>query len=760
MELIAPRMLKGLDRKGGPPRGGYFVNQLTAAAINISNIALPAANQINQSIKSDTSIFNNIMSLISSADSASGKAEIAAIINSNPAVKTALYQAVTAMHVLGEASRVASSDRQLLEANPIIRQAVSANNLTGAEKEVLIKAVKIAAEIITAKMAAPDNAIQAKNPVTVDLLEGQPLASKQADHAAAQKNMIMQPAVQIGEPAAIKPAASAVAAVDNTVSKFFAINSGRFETETSVKALSANPAEPAIAKASLLSLEILGQKISNTADVKAVLPETAPVKQLLSELREAIKVFVDERMGLISGDGPAVDKAKAEIKAAAEIVNLKIGELDAVVGDEKKSAEAAKIVSEIISGLAGLFAAVEGSSYAASTGGEFVAAKPVVSTAYAGVLLKEMADSVKRIEVALSDYSNSSSKEANTTKEVQAGLRDVIAKIYTLLKEMNGRAEVTKTTQYVHAPNASFSMRVTQDGNIIINTGAVKPEVSPQALPNPQVAGYSGLQSQAKAESLPMTAAGQPLPLSAPVVKEATVPLNGMNNERPELYAQKTQVPAQASAGTTAATPQVLPVVVNNVRNTSYHNSDTFAGNNAKENAALFGAITEEVSVIKTKEAIQVPVEAKVFERVADAAGIIKGNIVIKQVVQNIKNAIETARTTEVKMILRPENLGSITVRLEAADNIITGKIQASSAEVRDILKNALPELRVTLNNLGLNADRLEITLANSGGNNGFEGRETAENYREWEGGILKVTEEEIDKTNYAGLNGYLSFLA
>ncbi len=726
------------------------MNQFNAAAINISVITLPAANQINQNVKSDSNAFNELISFMASSDSTADKAETALFVNSNPAVKAALYQAVTALHISGETARAASSDKQLLEANPLIRQAAAANNLTDAEKEALIKAVKFTAEIITAK-ASEFNVVQVKPAFAPELTGLQSAAIKQPVNAGAEVKNVLQAAVQNTETAVKIPVS-----LDSPAAKITVVNPVQAETAAVVNAVPVNPAEPAIAKASVVSIEVPAQIISDPSQVKTAAAESVPVERLVMDLKEAIKSFIDVRLGLIKEEGTAADKSKAEIKAAAEIVYSKIEDLKAVINDDKKAAEAAKIVSEIISGLAGLFAAVEGAGYAAANITPATAVKPLVSTPVTGAGLKEISDSIKRIEVSLSDYNGSSSKEA-VVKEAQSGLKDVIARIFMLLNEMNGRAEVTKTTQYVHAPNASFSMRVTHDGSIIINTAAVKPEIPLQALNNPQSINNVVSQPQVKTEQPQPPAA---LQLSAaPVVKETAVPINTVINDRPEMQAKNLAAPVQVNSGVPAATPQAVPPVVFTEKS-SYYNPETLAKNNAKETAVLFGSIAEELTAIKIKESIQVPVEAKVFQKAADAAGIIKENIVIKQVVQNIQNAVETIRTTEVKMILRPENLGSITVRLEASENVITGKIQASSAEVRDILKAALPELRITLNSLGLNADRLEITLSNNSGGSTFDNKGASENYREWEGGVLKVTEEEIDRLNYAGLNGYLSFLA
>jgi hypothetical protein len=112
-------------------------------------------------------------------------------------------------------------------------------------------------------------------------------------------------------------------------------------------------------------------------------------------------------------------------------------------------------------------------------------------------------------------------------------------------------------------------------------------------------------------------------------------------------------------------------------------------------------------------------------------------------------------------MMLRPDNMGAVAIKLDSHDRNITGKIEVTSAEVRNILKANVAELRVTLANMGLNVEKFEISLMNYNLNSAFDG-DSHNEYAEWEGGVLRNdAEEALDNAGFmAGPNNYLNYLA
>jgi hypothetical protein len=81
---------------------------------------------------------------------------------------------------------------------------------------------------------------------------------------------------------------------------------------------------------------------------------------------------------------------------------------------------------------------------------------------------------------------------------------------------------------------------------------------------------------------------------------------------------------------------------------------------------------------------------------------------------------------------------------------------------VRDILKANLPDLKIALNNMGLNVNKFEVsTMQNNNIGNGLNDR-ASNPYREWEGGVSSVSiEQVIENTgSYTGSDGYFNYFA
>lgn len=72
------------------------------------------------------------------------------------------------------------------------------------------------------------------------------------------------------------------------------------------------------------------------------------------------------------------------------------------------------------------------------------------------------------------------------------------------------------------------------------------------------------------------------------------------------------------------------------------------------------------------------------------------------------------ARGGEVAMKLEPRSLGTLRIRLEFAGTRVSGVLEASNAPARDLLDRSLAVLRAGLEARGLNADGLEVRLADA----------------------------------------------
>lgn len=94
------------------------------------------------------------------------------------------------------------------------------------------------------------------------------------------------------------------------------------------------------------------------------------------------------------------------------------------------------------------------------------------------------------------------------------------------------------------------------------------------------------------------------------------------------------------------------------------------------------------------------------------------GNDIVRQV----KVVLNRANTGEVRINLRPDNLGRVSVRINLDDNRLTGRIFVETAAAREAFRNALDGLQTKLVESGFGAADLELAWDDSG--KGFPGSE------------------------------------
>lgn len=81
-----------------------------------------------------------------------------------------------------------------------------------------------------------------------------------------------------------------------------------------------------------------------------------------------------------------------------------------------------------------------------------------------------------------------------------------------------------------------------------------------------------------------------------------------------------------------------------------------------------------------------------------------------------------------INLILRPEELGNVKVKLELSDNQITGKIVVASKEAYDAFKQNLDDIRNAFVANGFDACGFDLAWAGAGDSNGSQGQNAADN--------------------------------
>ncbi len=168
------------------------------------------------------------------------------------------------------------------------------------------------------------------------------------------------------------------------------------------------------------------------------------------------------------------------------------------------------------------------------------------------------------------------------------------------------------------------------------------------------------------------------------------------------------------------------------------------------------------VTVKSEAELQSAVISQAVFAHAAEFAVKAKHAIVIKQVIEAVVAGAVTSKVTSIKVNLRPDNLGPITINLESKDGILTAHLLVNNADVRDALRANASELKDSLNRAGINVSDFTIGLMNNNSGNTHYNAENHNKYFEWEGGVINVLRESAENT--AGYtesgNGYLNFFA
>jgi flagellar hook-length control protein FliK len=93
---------------------------------------------------------------------------------------------------------------------------------------------------------------------------------------------------------------------------------------------------------------------------------------------------------------------------------------------------------------------------------------------------------------------------------------------------------------------------------------------------------------------------------------------------------------------------------------------------------------------------------------------------VINQISDKMNNAIRNG-VTEVRVQLRPESLGDVTVKIRIEGDIVTAKIQVENQQVKAIVENNFQSLKDSLSQHNLQTGSLEVNVQNgSKDNSGF----------------------------------------
>ncbi|MFP4441655.1 MAG: flagellar hook-length control protein FliK [Spirochaetia bacterium] len=97
--------------------------------------------------------------------------------------------------------------------------------------------------------------------------------------------------------------------------------------------------------------------------------------------------------------------------------------------------------------------------------------------------------------------------------------------------------------------------------------------------------------------------------------------------------------------------------------------------------------------------------------------------------VRSARLVLKNAGNGEIRLLLRPEELGSVRIKMEVGDNRITGRIIVDSPQARETMEQNLPSLYKALKESGFESASLDISLGNreDGGEAGNRSKRNSE---------------------------------
>jgi flagellar hook-length control protein FliK len=122
-----------------------------------------------------------------------------------------------------------------------------------------------------------------------------------------------------------------------------------------------------------------------------------------------------------------------------------------------------------------------------------------------------------------------------------------------------------------------------------------------------------------------------------------------------------------------------------------------------------FGRTVREAVNPQTNAGASAPEVQRAFT-VAEAGRTVNTADVIEQIVSRVKVEAK-ADTTEVRLTLKPENLGDVSLKISAQNGIVTAQFTAESQRIKEIIEAGFNQLRDALNSQGLNIARLDVSV-------------------------------------------------
>jgi flagellar hook-length control protein FliK len=716
----------------------------------------------------------------------------------NQELKSALYAAASMLYLMGNIQNTAVQSTDSIEKHPAVQNILNSNNFTADEKSTLLKGIKVVAIEISVSEATFQEDVPSVLTNSLKLPVNADNSLTTLDTASLKNNNAVNTNTIIPETIKTAKSATAVSAETITIEEISVSVTEEYIPASQTAAVSIGTPVP-------LNTVNTGNSFT-TAQTQQAASIADGLKNSFISLKNAIEnLFADRYRGFKQKTDPAentapADQASASAKSNAASVENSINAIAAAItqvqGNPTAQVQtAAQTATPVIitNAVQNIINAVQqnntnntiiipvnvpaSAAVAAQTlpVSNTAANRPVVlqplndiirdntiqiANGLNNVIIAVNAISVTAVRASAADSKtpvnapigiqaeritidtmqvsaqlNDSSKQP--LQASAADIKDSITKIVTLLNQLNGTMQVSNKVSLDIQPAAG------QKAALPMTVAEIERQVTITAQ-NIAVADPKVTLTNTAAEIAPVV---------AQVAPEVTI------NTGKNTASVKTAVTEDVPAFT--AKPEFTDAV-KTVDNSGIYKSTDYKGSVEKHIADEINWMSN--NIMPALKATQDPgaVPAAIFNDAAEFAISTRESIIVKQVADAVKSGLTTSGKTEIKMILKPENLGTVIVRIDSKDKVLSARIEVMNSDVKDALKAGLVDLKAAINNMGLDVKDFSVTITNQNAGNGFN-----DFHRQHAPEVIENTvtnsniEETADNTAlYTGDVGYFNLFA
>lgn len=202
-------------------------------------------------------------------------------------------------------------------------------------------------------------------------------------------------------------------------------------------------------------------------------------------------------------------------------------------------------------------------------------------------------------------------------------------------------------------------------------------------------------------------------------IKESSENISVINNVNVKVNLSEDSSKLSKNTEELVNIEEIRDIKVSN-QETGYYQANQQNNKNSNENLLLGEKVLESVVKPSDNQEIfsisEVNNNTKVFNASLPKTQVLKNintSDVIAQIMEKLKVSVKPD-LSEVKILLRPEQLGEVSLKIATQNGIVTAQFIAESQKVKEIIESNFNQLRDMLSEQGVDVGALEVNVSNS----------------------------------------------